>query len=306
MFRQTVVAAFLAACFLVSGAAAEEPACFGPKRTIAVGEFGAADVTNGAVAAEGMTALLTDALAHDCRFVVVEREAFSALETEQNLAPDKPKRLLGAGLLVRGAVTRFETAASGGGMQVGGFPGGRALGASAGVKGQRAIVAISLRVIDTATGQVIATSSAEGSATATEAEAGAIDLRTGASFRTNAFRATPLGKAAEDAVREAVEQIALGAAKTPWSAHVVETDGADVYVSAGADQNLKPGAVLSVWRVRKVLTDPVTGVVLETLMDRVGEVRIGTVREKVSIGVLTGGQTPVRGDVVRLEPAPSL
>lgn len=300
--RLTVVAAALAAFVAASSAAAEEGACAGPRRTIAVDAFGAAETTGGAVAGEGMTALLTDALANDCRFVVLEREGYSALEAEQGLAGDKSRRLLSAALLVRGAVTRFEPAAAGGGVQIGNFPAGRSLGAAAGVKGQRAVVAISLRVIDAGTGQVIATSTAEGWATATEAEAGAVDLRTGAAFRSAAFRTTPIGKAAEDAVRKAVDLIALGAAGTPWSAQVVETDGAAVYVSAGADQNLRPGAVLGVWRVRKVLTDPTTGLVLETLMDRVGEVRIDSVREKVSVGAVTSGEPPVRGDTVRFEP----
>jgi hypothetical protein len=58
---------------------------------------------------------------------------------------------------------------------------------------------------------------------------------------------------------------------------------------------------LHVYRRGKVLTDPDTGIVLDTLLTPVGTVRIDSVRDKVSIATLLSGDPPARGDLVRLD-----
>ena len=49
----------------------------GLKKTVSVDQFQAAESTGGAVTADGMTTLLTNALVKDGRFIVVERPALS-------------------------------------------------------------------------------------------------------------------------------------------------------------------------------------------------------------------------------------
>ncbi len=203
---------------------------------------------------------------------------------------------------MRATVTKFEANAGGGGVQLGGVPGmnlGR-FTPTAGLNGQHALVEISLRLIDTTTGQIIGTAKAEGKASSRKVDLGVTDQSTGATLGTSAFKTTPLGQAAQTAIDAAVEKIALGTAGTPWSAQVVEAENGSAYVSAGSNQNLGVGAVLHVFHKSKTLTDPSTGAVLEVLMDDVGSMQVQEVHEKVSVAKMLGG-TAARGDIVKLQ-----
>jgi curli biogenesis system outer membrane secretion channel CsgG len=286
----------------------------GPKKTVFVDVVGAAEAMAGGAQAvgttnEGLNAMLVDALLRDGRFVVVERVALGDIQLEQQLGKGGATtaetaaasgQMLGASAIVRATVTKFESAAGGGGLQMG-LPLGRFLSGAAGVTGQHAMVEFNLRIIDTSTGQVVSTSKASGTASSTSANVSATNNRSGANVGTTAFQNTPLGEAAESAIGAAVKQIALGMENVPWSALVVAFDADNVYVSAGAAQNLKAGAALHVYRKGKVLTDPATGVVLETLMTNVGTIQIQSVNAKVSIGKVTGGDPPARGDLVKFD-----
>ncbi len=285
------------------------PALVGLKRTVAVDVFGGAELTAGLVAADGLTAILTDVLIEDGRFVVVERMALSSIQTEQQLGQGgsstaetaaQGSRLIGASLLVKGAITKYNPEAGGGGLKIGG-PGGRLLGLGAGVRTRKTTVSVSLRVIDTTTGQVIATVNAEGIASAREADAGVLNNRDGSTIGASAFRGTSLGKAVEDAILKAVGQIVLDQSSSPWTGLVVDNRSGAIYINAGADQNVQPSMVFGVYRKGEVLTDPGTGAVLDVAMERLGSVRVETVREKLSIGQVIGGQPPARGDLLRAE-----
>lgn len=286
----------------------------GPKKTVFVDVVGAAESMSGAPQAlgttnEGLNAMLVNALVLTGRFVVVERVALGDIQLEQDLGRSgattsetaaSSGRMLGASAIVRATVTKFEANAGGSALQVG-MPFGRLLGATAGVASQHATVEFNLRLIDTSTGQIIATSKATGTADATNTNASAVHTNSGANVGANSFRNTPLGEAAESAINAAVKQIDLGMGKLPWSAPVVAFDDGKVYVGAGATQNLKAGMTLHVYRRGKVLTDPDTGIVLDTLVTTVGTIQIDSVRDKVSIATILSGDPPARGDLVRLD-----
>ncbi|MBA3049136.1 MAG: hypothetical protein FP822_06170, partial [Brevundimonas sp.] len=119
----------------------------GLKKTIAVDIFRATEAVGGSVTADGMTAMLTQALVEDGRFLVIEQGG--SLE---------------ASAIVRGAVTKYEAAAGGSGLNISGGPLGGLLGGRASTRSQTAVIEIALRLVDTATGQVVSTSSAEGRA----------------------------------------------------------------------------------------------------------------------------------------------
>lgn len=282
----------------------------GPKKTIFVGVFEAADAVGGDVTAEGMSALLTDALVKDGRFIVVERAAYSDINAEQAIgkqgqttAETAPAtgQMIGASLIVRGTVTKFNPQAGGGQVQVGGmnlFGGG--VGDSLGLSHQYAEVTITLRLIDSTTGQVLSTMNADGTAASNTASAD-VFTKSGMEIGGQAFNNTPLGKAAQDAIRKCVQQIALVSANTPWSALVAEDSGGQVYITAGADANMQPGTTLHVYRKAKAITDPSTGVVLDTIYDNVGTIQVTQVRDKVSIASVASGNPPERGDVVKMQ-----
>lgn len=307
------ILAFIGFVVLSAGAdqATAQPAPYdGLRKTIAVDTFLATDVVGGDVTAEGMTAMLTEALVLDGRFIVVERPGLSGAQYEQDLgyagstsaASAAPGgQLIGASAIVRGTVTQFEAAAGGGGIGVSGMPLGNIFGARAGARNQRAVIEISLRLIDTTTGEVISTSSARGSATASSAEIGVVDSWTGASARADAFRASPMGQAGQDAIQRAVDQIAAGMHDVPWSAVVVDANETVVYVNAGADRNVQAGLILNAYRQGAVLTDPSTGMVLDVEMRRIAVIRVDQVRARLSTAVLVSGERPQRGDILRLD-----
>lgn len=303
-----LAALFLAFILAAPAGAQAQSAYDGLKKTVSVDPFQTTDSVGGAVTADGMTALLTDALARDGRFIVVERPGLASVQAEQALGtatnPDTAAQggsLIGASAIVRGSVTKFEAAAGGSNIGIGGIPMGSILSGRAGLKTQKAVMEISLRLIDTTTGQVISTSKAMGSASSSGADVGVVNNNTGLTAGGNAFRASPIGKAGEDAVVKAVALIASDMRRVPWSALVVDASGPKVYVNAGTDRNVQAGMEFNVYRKGKVFTDPSTGVVLDVELDTVGVVRIDAVRDRLSTASVVSGNPPARGDVLKLQ-----
>lgn len=316
MFLRTIQGLSLAlgSTLLAAAAQAQAPAApyDGLKKTVSVDLFQAVEATGGAVTAEGMTTMLTNALVKDGRFVVVDRLGLAGVQFEQVLGQSgattaetaaRPAQLLGAGAIVRGVVTKFQAAASGNALSIGGLPIGLGsfLGAGAGIKSQTAMMEISLRLIDTSSGQVISTSTAQGSASSTAADVTLVNPNTGLSAGAGTFQTTPMGQAGEQAIAKAVELIAAGMRSVPWSALVIDAGNGLVYVNAGADRNVRAGLALTVYRHGKVLTDPATGVVLDVDLEKIATLRIVGVREKLSTAVVESGETPARGNLLKLD-----
>jgi len=169
---------------------------------------------------------------------------------------------------------------------------------SMGVHNQQAYIEISIRVIDSTTGQVVFSSKADGVAKSRDVSLTAT-ANNGANISNDNLTSTPLGAAAEAAIIKTVAQIDLGLDKEPWSALVVDFAGGKAIVNAGANQNMAPGTKLRVFRKGKVLTDPGTGEVLDVEMLPICTLAIESVRDKVSVATLVDGDPPVRGDAVR-------
>ncbi len=160
---------------------------------------------------------------------------------------------------------------------------------------------VSLRLIDTTTGQVLATVSGDGSASSHNTNIGITNNRTGATVGTNNFAATPVGKAAQEAIGVAVAKLAAGLGDVPWSALVVDDRSGVVYLNAGADQNVQPGLTLTDYRKGEVMTDPATGAVLDVQMTKVAVVQVDAVREKISTAHIVSGDAPTRGDTLKAQ-----
>lgn len=286
--RLVLAGATLAVASLATPAIAlaqTRPAFDGLRKTIAVDLFQATEAVGGSVTAEGMTAMLTQALVEDGRFLVVEGSG-------GGIAPSA---------IVRAAVTKYEAAAGGGGLSISGGPLGGLLGGRASTRTQTAVMEIALRLVDAATGQVVSTSNAQGRASSRTSEAGLVESWGGGRLGGEIFRATPIGQAGQDAIMKAVDQIAGGMRAVEWSALVVDAAENGVYLNAGADRNVQSGLTLSVWRPGRTLTDPGTGEVLDVEMARVGRVRVETVRARLSIASVIDGEPPMRGDVLKAD-----
>jgi curli biogenesis system outer membrane secretion channel CsgG len=234
---------------------AQAEAYDGPKARVAVSQF--KDKTGkgwwtGAIG-DGMADMLSTALFHSNRYIVLERQQVSDVLREQDLgASGRIKKgteapvgeIEGAELLITGAVTEFEGAASGGGGGIGGIGGlgtaGRIIGGIAGgIK--KAHMAIDMRVIDTRTSRIVAATSVEGEATdfalgGALAGAGSGGALGGA---LGGWSKTPTEKALRLCIQEAVKFIV---AKTPTTYYHYGASGQKVAAAQRAPVAAAGGA----------------------------------------------------------------
>lgn len=251
---------------------------------------------------EGLSEMLVSELFKTGRYTMVERAALSDVVKEQELGQTglvkretatKVGELLGAQLLVAGAVTEFEATSGGGG---GGFGfGGFALA----LKTNAAHVAVDIRLVDSTNGQILKSFSAAGKAQ----ESGlafAGNVR-GTQFGSDAFQKTPLGQATREAISKAVNFICAEMDSVVWTGRVVQVKEQDVYVNAGANMNLRPGLALDAFVKGEELSDPSTGLSLGSRDAFAGVVTLTQVEDKFSVGTFNGNGTLRRGDILKMK-----
>ena len=177
----------------------------------------------------GISDLIVDELVNDGSFRVIERKRLQALLAEQNFsnsdrADPSAKtvaslgKALGVKYLIVGSVTKFGTEQSNKTVCGGGFGGGRfGLGAVGKSQG-KANVAITARIVDVTTGEIMASAKGEGTSKRSGlllgggGGGGGGGALGGINFSSSDFRDTILGEATEAAVKQTVEK--LIAAKT--------------------------------------------------------------------------------------------
>jgi len=250
----------------------------------------------------GMTDQLTDALVQSGQFTVLERETLTDVISEQDMAASgrfqqsksaRTGKLTSAQILIKGTITEFESKSSGSGAGIG-FGGVRI-----GSKKGESHVGLIIRLIDTTTGEVLNSKRVEGKAQSGGFKLG-LDLG-GVDFGTDSFKKTPLGKAMQIAIDNAVEYIASELRGLPFQGRVIKiTDGGNVYISASEKVGASVGNTFTVYSVGEELTDPDTGELLGSEEEEVGEVKIFEVKEKYSKAIATSGKGSMkRGDIIR-------
>ena len=103
------------------------------------------------------------------------------------------------------------------------------------------------------------------------------------SFGGDAFEKTPLGQATRQAIEQAVAFVLTASRPVAWTGRVVEANGDQVFVDAGADAGLRPGDRFMVSTVARQLTDPASGAVLGVIEAPLGEVVVVSVQPACSI-----------------------
>jgi curli biogenesis system outer membrane secretion channel CsgG len=251
---------------------------------------------------EGLTEMITSELFKTGRFIMVERAALADIVKEQELGQTgliqketaaKVGELLGAQLLITGAVTEFEAQARGGGGAVG-F---RGIGVN--LRTQSAHVAVDVRLVDASTAQILTSMNAEASASYTGL--GFTAKIKGVDFGSEGFQNTPLGQATREAIYKAVTQIIKEMERFPWTGRVIQVKEGDIYVNAGVNVNLKPGVKLAAYVKGEDLFDPGTGLNLGSRDTLVGTVTVRDVQEKFSIGTFAGNGALKRGDLLKFQ-----
>ena len=253
--------------------------------------------------ARGMTEMLTTALTKSERFVVLERAALDKVTAEQDLgasgrvnpefAPQVGK-VTGAQAIITGDITRFSYTQS----SLGGS-GSILRGLGAKVEKTNAQVGIDLRIIDTETGEVLLSQSADGSASMSNVSA---TLTRGShDFSSAVAENTPLGKATRQALERIVSAVTNTMKSQRWSGRVMDVRGDHIYINAGTRLGLVTDVPLDVFRADATLTDPETGRRMGSPDKLIGSVVIDSVKEQYSVAKILNGSGLKRGDVVRLK-----
>jgi hypothetical protein len=186
-----------------------------------------------------------------------------------------------AQLLVKGAITHVQddTAGGGGGISLGGI--------HVGGKGGKGEINATVMIIDSTTGQVLASKSVTGTSTQRGISVGV--YRNGVGANGGAYANDNVGKAVTAAVDQAVQFLITQLPKIPWTGSVVQTAGGKVYVNRGSREGVTAGQSFVVGE-SKVIRDPDSGEVLDNSMDEVARLECGQVKEKLSICTVSSGK----------------
>ncbi len=300
MKRLAVLASAAALCLLPARAqdSAAAPAKGGLRYTITVTKFENHAGYSGQFAlSDTFGAVLTDSLQNTGRFIVIaESDMRAAAMGEQDFvtsgrvaggdkAPVKGN-LTPAQLLVKGEITNFQDGTEGGGGGIG-FGGIRVGGSS-----RTAEINAVIYLVDSTTGQVKASKKVVGTVKSSGLSVGV--SRGGFNGDIGGFKKTNVGKAMDAAIDEAVAFCISQLEGLPWTGNVILVKGKQVYFNRGSREGVTPGQVFKVGS-SEVLRDPGTGETLDISFTETGQIRVDSVKEKVSICTLISGDGVEQG-----------
>lgn len=252
--------------------------------------------------ARTLTEMLTTTLINTGRFVVLERQQMQAVIAEQDLnaagrvnkeTGAAQGRIIGAQAMITGDITGYsytQQALGGSALNV-------IKGLKVGASRVTAAVIVDLRMVDAATGEVLASAKGSGNASTTGV---ATDVtKDDQQINATGSWSTPLGQASRAAITKVVEQLVAGLPAPKWSAKIVDVRDGVVYLNAGADGGVSPGQVLAVYEVQPALIDPDTGKNLGAPDKLLGEIQVETVQAGFSTAKMLTGSGFTRNNVVR-------
>lgn len=248
----------------------------------------------------GIEDLLLASLYNTKRFDIVERKRKDDIlkeQTSKDVIEPSPQTVMNAGkvlavqYLVFGTVNEWTPER--------GRKGLRALGPFGGSK-KEAEVAVTFKLADVSTGQILFTS-------AERAKLGewGIDLGSpqgpGGGTEVN----TPVSYAVRACVNKAAYKIANYLRNSKWAGAVVDIKGPDIYVNAGSQQGMSQGTLLSVFSVKGTIKDPKTGQVYGDDLKGIGSLKVNAVQTGFSIARVEDGCRGLKkGDRVELATPP--
>ena len=243
---------------------------------------------------------LSDALVQSGQFTVLSRKDLGAVLAEQNLAGSdrvaksntaQTGKIIPAQILVKGKIADFEENTSGGnkGIKIKGF--------KVGAKKSSAHIGLLVQLIDSTTGEILTSKRVDATA-----RGGGLSFGYDGDFDINSsnFKKTPVGKAVQKAIDQAVEFIAQGLSNVPWSGKVVTVKDGLVFINAGSGAGVSTGDTFTIFREGEALIDPDTGINLGGERTKIGSVKVSNVQEKFSKATADGfnADDVSRGDIV--------
>ena len=245
---------------------------------------------------KGITDMLVEKLVSDGKFSVIERKALDKIMAEQNFSnsdranpatAQKIGQILGVDAIIMGTITKFGRDDHS--KSIGGVGFGRAGFGIGGIKKNesKAVCAISARLVDTTTGEILAAVTGEGeskrSGTSLVGVGAGRGGGGGGGFDTHAsnFGQTLLGEAVTQAVGDVGAKLDNSAANVPTkkvdvSGIVADVSGNTLIINVGSKTGLRVGDKLEISRPLRQIKDPTTGKVIKTVSSKVGD---GTITE---------------------------
>ncbi len=249
---------------------------------------------------DGMTTAMTNILRKSGWFVVLgDKEMRGAAMKEQDFAAGgrtikgkktpKMGRMTPAQLLVRGSITNVqETSAKKGGLNF--------MGVSLGGSGGNAEINLTIYIVDSTTGQVVASHDIIGNSGRTGYSLGYSGSDLGG--LTGAFGGEEkdnVQKAIEDAVGQATNYLIKQLDEIPWEASLLMARGSKIIINRGERDGVSVGKVFNVGDIEELI-DPDTGELLDSEMTVVGTIKVTKVKKKIAYcKALSGGKAIAKG-----------
>ncbi|NMC31234.1 MAG: hypothetical protein GYA36_02090 [Veillonellaceae bacterium] len=301
MKRSVVTAAFLCAVMAfslipaVALAAPDMPATSatgGLRYTVSVAKFenragwrGQWDI------GDGWGIIMTDILNQTGKFIVLgetdmrkdamaEQDLAASGRTTQGAITPGVGNMTPAQILVKGAITHVQnnTSGGGGGISIGGI--------SLGGASSNSQVNVTMYMIHTSTGQILASKSVVGKANKSGGMIGYSGNGWGAG--AGGFKSDNVGKAVENAVQQGVQWMIEQLPKITWRGNVVMVKDGNVIINRGSREGVKEGMDFVVGTA-EALRDPGTGEVLDVSFNTLAHITVNTVKEKIAIATVSNG-----------------
>ena len=263
---------------------------------------------------KGIRAMLTKRIADANNLVVVERAKIDQVMKEQDFnASNRVKqgagarvgRISGADAQLSGDIIIFGRDDKKRSVKGGGLIGGAIGGIMASKNEDKAVVAITYRLIDAESSEIIATGEARGESVRKGNALGAIGGVLGkgvagvqVDMTSSNFAQTIIGEATQDCVNKLADILKDQSASMKKTVREVETSVADVtgntlVIAAGGNDGVNVGEVFEIHQIVREVKDPTTKEVLDRITNKVGEMTITSVRDKIATGTYVGSPAKV-------------
>jgi curli biogenesis system outer membrane secretion channel CsgG len=203
--------------------------------------------------------ILSAKLAASDKFILLERQDLDKIIAETYINNTSEYQKIGADYLIIGSLTEF------GRKNVGG------VNVFSRTKTQIVEAAVSIRLVDVSTGQIIYSEEAKGEAETTDKTVMGLGKRTD-------YDATLSDKAISAAISKLVENIISNCMERPWKSYVLSNDGKEIIIAGGKSQGLKIDDIYEVVLKGRTVKNPQTGMNIELPGKVTGKVKIGLLK----------------------------
>lgn len=258
--------------------------------------------------ARGVSDLLVNQLVRNGGYTVIERSKLDAILQEQNLGASgrvdpstaaQIGRLLGVDTVIFGSVTQMDLERK--------SQGGGAFGIGGSSEKTQAYVQLSVRMVNTTTGEILAVADGTGEAKQKGGKIRIGGISAGSSTSNDGKLMTEATKIAIEQVVDSIgnssSTVAAGSdsVKPAIDALVADVAGDLVILNKGSADGYRKGMTVAIERVTKEIKDPETGEVIRRLASEIGRIELTDVDSKSSVGKIVSGANFQIGDMATVK-----